>query len=134
GLPSLSAWADSTAAVDIDRPRSGEDLFSFVQRLRGLFDSTFYRQILGAANEFKEGDAIVGVAAPNKTARSRARELLGNTRLSDIKAHPPWTDELSKWIDRSPNENRLEAWRDRTFTQLKDFLLKSHADQIRLIL
>ncbi|MFM7867027.1 MAG: ethanolamine ammonia-lyase subunit EutB, partial [Planctomycetaceae bacterium] len=39
------------------------------------------RRILGAANEPKEGDQIVGVAAADSSERQRAREILLQTRL-----------------------------------------------------
>ncbi len=74
--------------------KSGEDLFSFMNRTAGGFDRTTYQQLLGAANAFKEGDQILGVAAADETARSKARLLLSNTRLGDILKHPVFEDKL----------------------------------------
>jgi ethanolamine ammonia-lyase large subunit len=45
-----------------------------------------YAQLLGAANEFKEGDLSVGVAAADDASRKHARTLLANTRVGDIEA------------------------------------------------
>ncbi|MDP7303159.1 MAG: hypothetical protein QGG09_08665, partial [Pirellulaceae bacterium] len=56
------------AAPAIDRPLATENVFSFIRRQRGTHDLRLYAQILGAANEFKEGDKIVGVAAANDTS------------------------------------------------------------------
>lgn len=135
GLSNRRLWADSpTIGVEIAEPNSNEDLFAFIQRTQGRFDSTLYRQILGAANEFKEGDAIVGVAAINDRARSRARQLLLNTTIADIEAHPPWIDELSKWNNRFAKTDRLRDWREKSLGQLKRFLLDSPADAIHAIL
>ena len=44
--------------VAIDLPLSGESIFEYIIRLKGQFDLTFYRQILAAGNEFKEGEWI----------------------------------------------------------------------------
>ncbi|MEZ6074224.1 MAG: ethanolamine ammonia-lyase subunit EutB [Pirellulaceae bacterium] len=51
-----------------------------MQRNSGQFDERLYKRLLGAANEFKEGDAIVGVSAADENSRARARKLLANTR------------------------------------------------------
>ena len=42
--------------VAIELPLQGESIFDFIIRLKGQFDLTFYRKILAAGNEFKEGD------------------------------------------------------------------------------
>jgi ethanolamine ammonia-lyase large subunit len=61
------------AGKSIEVALSGEDLPSYIQRTRGKWDDSLYRQMLGAANEFKEGDALVRVAAPNEDVRQLAR-------------------------------------------------------------
>lgn len=135
GLHASSGWAaQSVAGVEIGPPQQGEDLFSFIQRQSGRFDGILYRKILGAANEFKEGDAIIGVAAVDDLARSRARQLLTNSRIADLIAHPPWTDSLSKWIDGFVPNERLVAWKDQTLGQLKQQLLSATAIEIQTIL
>ncbi len=72
-LSSPPAKEASAAGVRVSEPREGEDLFSYIGRVRGRFDQTLYRQVIGAANEFKEGDQILGVAAADDTSRRRAR-------------------------------------------------------------
>jgi ethanolamine ammonia-lyase large subunit len=37
--------------------------------------------VLGSANERKEGDEIVGLAAPNESVRLKAREWLANVSI-----------------------------------------------------
>ena len=55
---------------------------------RTTHDADLYLKILGAANEFTEGDAIVGVVASDDRSRKNARILLAHTLLADIDAHP----------------------------------------------
>lgn len=63
-------------------------MFAYIQRVQGKWDAAMYKQLLGAANEFKEGDAIIGVAAVDDDARRQARELLASTALREIDQHP----------------------------------------------
>jgi ethanolamine ammonia-lyase large subunit len=65
-----------------------------MRRVRGRFDQALYRQIIGAANEFKEGDRILGVAAADEESRRRARSLLANTPVDQLSAHPLFDDAL----------------------------------------
>src|SRR5947199_7175837 len=67
---------------------AGEDVFSYLQRTAGGFDATRYKQILGVANPFKEGDQTVGVAAADEASRLTARALLAATPLGQVAAHP----------------------------------------------
>ena len=116
----FEALPDSTA---------GEDVFAYISRLAGRFDQRLYLRILGAANEFKEGDAIVGVAAADAASRTTARRLLANTRLADIVAHSPWTDELSKRIE--PAAKPSDQFH--TLGELKQFLLTKSETEIHAV-
>ena len=49
----------NTEGVSIQSPKVDEDIFKYVQRIKGKFDIKLYRQVLGAANEFKEGDQSI---------------------------------------------------------------------------
>src|SRR5687768_12550915 len=49
-----------------------EDVFAFITKTAGKFDTGIYRGLIGAANPFKEGDGIVGVAAPDEATRQLA--------------------------------------------------------------
>lgn len=128
------ANGDSAAGVRVAEVREGEDLFSHLRRVRGGFDATLYRQIVGAANEFKEGDRIVGVAAADDDSRRRARALLAPTRVGQLVAHPLFDDPLYARLlaDLDPAAHRKLA--DWTLGQLRDFLLSREEAEIRPIL
>ena len=49
-----------------------DDLFAHLARTGG-FDLARYRRLLGAANDFKEGDAALGLAAADMSERTAAR-------------------------------------------------------------
>lgn len=115
--------------TDLPKPETGEDVFAYMMRLQGRFDRQLYLQILGAASEYKEGDEIVGVAASSPQSRKVARGLLSNSSLADIDSHPPWTDELSKWIQ--PQTKPSAAFR--TLGDLKQFLLTKSEAEIHAI-
>lgn len=87
--------------IEVPSPLVGEDLFQYIQRQKGSFDLTLYRQLLGAANEFKEGDEIAGIAAASDEDRLKARILLAETTLNDIRSHSIFTDEQSEFIEQS---------------------------------
>lgn len=87
--------------IEVPSPFVGEDLFQYIQRQKGSFDVTLYRQLLGAANEFKEGDEIAGIAAASDEDRLKARMLLAETSLDNIRKHSVFTDEQSEFIEQS---------------------------------
>ncbi len=116
--------------VSIPAVHAGEDVFAYVQRTRGTFDHRLYQQLVGAANAFKEGDVLVGVAAADEDSREHARSLLSQTRLGDIDAHPlVQEDRLYTYLQGALDSEahaRTEGW---TLGQLKAFLLSaSEAD------
>ena len=77
--------AARAAQVLLQQPsNAGENLPDYVRRIAGGWDETLYSQLLGAANEFKEGDEIEGVSAADDAARQQARQLLGRTTLAQI--------------------------------------------------
>jgi hypothetical protein len=46
-----------------DSSSASEDVFAYNRRIKGGFDQTFYQQVIGASNAFKEGDQAIGVGA-----------------------------------------------------------------------
>ncbi|MEO2012925.1 MAG: ethanolamine ammonia-lyase subunit EutB [Fuerstiella sp.] len=108
-----------------------EDVFHFIRRLHGAHDATIYAQILGAANDFKEGDEAVGVAAADEASRRNARALLANTRLQDIDAHSLHQDNLFTFISVGGEESTRNALTGRTLDQFKQFLLTSDETAIK---
>ncbi len=110
-----------------------EDIIEYVQRIQGRWDAEIYRQLLGAANEFKEGDAIVGVAAANDDARQLSRELIAATKIGEIDLHPPHSDELYDLITTSLNHDVQRQIADMTLGALKTFLLERSEAEIHAI-
>ena len=84
GFWSKAGFVNASDGVLIEKPLDNEDIFSYIQRIRGKMDVTLYRQIIGAANDFKEGDHTLGLASKNEASRKNARTLLGQTKLADL--------------------------------------------------
>jgi ethanolamine ammonia-lyase large subunit len=112
----------------------GQDIFRYVQQHRGGFEAPLYLQLLGFANDYKEGDEIVGVAASSDVDRATARMLLGNTLVGDIDLHPPHRDELFRFI-RPPTVGGEDTESPARWSlgQLKIFLLSQDQEGIRRI-
>ena len=126
--------APQATGVSLSPPQIGEDVFAYLQRERGAFDPDLYHQILGAANEFKEGDLIVGVAAADEASRRHARSLLANTTVGQIDAHPLREDDLHKLSQRSINATaaaKTVAWK---LSELRQFLIRATEAEIKLIM
>ncbi|WP_164016576.1 ethanolamine ammonia-lyase subunit EutB [Pyxidicoccus trucidator] len=120
--------------VHIPDVRPGEDVFGYVQRLKGGFDETLYKQVLGAANAFKEGDALVGVAASDDASRVNARQLLENTRLVDLGAHPLHQDGLHALLVETEDRVAASSTADWTLGRLKQSLLEDDEAAIHLLM
>ena len=121
-------------AVSIARAFDGEDLFAYIERERGRFDLALYRQLLGAANEFKEGDEAMGLAAADAASRRSARALLANTRIGDLLSHPVFEDAVSSFIDRAVDREVTRKMAGWTLAELRDFLLRSNEGPIQAIM
>lgn len=118
----------------ISAPLDAESIFSYIKRVHGKMDLTLYRQILGAANEFKEGDEILGVAAHNDDSRVHARILLGNTRIQEIYSTTPFKDELQALIQASSHIEQHKYLLNWTMNDLKKFVLTSSEEDIKKIM
>ena len=125
----LSAQDVASAASD--------GLVQFSSR-SGKFDLSTYCKLLGAANDFKEGDQIIGVAAEDDAERTFARKLLSGTRLSDVVSHPPHVDELYQLTRGSTLASEpdvaLPSIANWTFGELKTFLLTKDEGDIKGIM
>lgn len=110
-----------------------EGIFEYVHRVRGKWDVDLYRQLLGAANEFKEGDEIIGVAAADENARRLARELLSATKLNEIDQHPPFRDDLYQLITSSLKHEIQQTLGEMTLGDLRTFLLEKSESEIHAI-
>jgi len=122
------------AAAPIGKSRSGEDVFNFVIRTTGQFDRRLYLQVLGAANEFKEGDQSVGIAAVDDLSRINARRMLGKTTLAKIDAHPLIEDNLAAFSRSAVDARARSESADWTLGRLKEFLLTADEASIRSIM
>ena len=130
----MACTAVKCPAVSIKDVQPNEDIFGYMTRLKGSFDQTLYRQLIGAANEFKEGDATIGVAADTDADRQNARILLSNTKIKDLFEHPLLADGLQKLIWDSTSQSQYEKIAGWTMGQLKDFLLASSEAQIKEVM
>lgn len=135
--PRSALSADPASAphgVSLPAARPREDIFAYLQRTAGGFDSQRYKQILGAANPFKEGDQIVGVAAADDATRRTARELLAATRIEQIDAHPPLQDNLWRLLQQSLDQSAAAKTAQLTLSELTRLLLREREQAIRPIL
>lgn len=126
---------DATLPPGVRIPEIGpkEDVFAYIKRRKGSFDAGLYKQILGAANAFKEGDQIVGVAAADEASRENARTLLANTRIRDLDAHPLLDDNLDGLLRRILDSTASRKAAQLTVGELKQFLLSESEDAIKAV-
>lgn len=131
----LLAWASETAptSVSVESIRPQEDLLQYIQRLRGKFDIQLFRQILGAANEFKEGDQTIGVSAKNEQSRQNARTLIARTRILDIDAHPVLNDDLYQLIEARNLDPQAKLSNSMSLGELREYLLSENEQSIKTI-
>lgn len=134
GLRLMSSALQVDARTLAVSPEPGEDLIRYVERLAGRWDLNLYRLLLGAANELKEGDAIVGVAAKEELQRRVARNLLSRTSLGAIDSHPPFEDKTYQMLIRSRDAEVFQKISDWSFAKFKEFLLVQPEDVVRGIL
>jgi ethanolamine ammonia-lyase large subunit len=131
-LFSMRIQEQHLSGIAIKDIMTGEDVFAYINRVNKSFDVKIYREILGAANAFKEGDEIAGLSAKDETSRGLARQLLSHTKIGDIQKHDVYNDEQYKWIRASIKHNSaLDEW---TLGDLKTFILSSDELAIKNIL
>jgi ethanolamine ammonia-lyase large subunit len=129
---SYLAWMASGTRAKSAVPALGdkEGLIDWIHRSQGTWDLNLYRRMLGAANAFKEGDAIVGVAAADDDQRALARRLLTETRVAQIDDHPPLSDRMLAWILQPLDEKARARSAGMTLGELKEFLLTRSGQEI----
>ena len=131
----FGSTAEKVAAfkgVTVAGPGVGEDLFTYIKVVKGKMDLNLYRQIIGAANEFKEGDHTLGLTADSEASRANARALLSNTRIQDLEEFSLFEDELQQLIQKSTRSNpEVNSW---TMGQLKQFVLTKPESAIKEIM
>jgi ethanolamine ammonia-lyase large subunit len=120
---------ETFSGVVIKDPLSGEDVFSYILRTNGEMDLTLYRQIIGSANEFKEGDLTIGVAAESEISRTNARMLLSNTKIRELNDNPLFKDGILDLIQQTTApDNNIRDW---TLGELKQFLLNESEEVVK---
>ncbi|HUT84681.1 MAG TPA: ethanolamine ammonia-lyase subunit EutB, partial [Thermodesulfobacteriota bacterium] len=105
GILFASTYCSAIAIKDV---KPGEDVFKYIQRVKGQFDQEMYKKVIGAANAFKEGDEILGVAADDEVSRENARKLLSNTKIKDLHEHPLLVDSVQKFIWETTDKAQYE--------------------------
>ena len=111
----------------------GEDLFAYLRRAGGV-NRVRLGLLLGAANEFKEGDAAIGVAAPDEATRVMVRSLLRATRIGDFAAAlesdaPLFDDALHRLLLGSLDPVGMERIASDTFGDWVTHLLDGDAQR-----
>jgi ethanolamine ammonia-lyase large subunit len=127
----MSTFAGVVTILDVQK---GEDVFSYVKRVKGGFDQTLYRQVIGAANPYKEGDEAIGVAAGDDASRQNARALLANTKVGDLHDNPLFADDQQRLIWATTDAEKLKQVRGWTMGQLKQFILTSSEPEIKAMM
>lgn len=124
---------EKVKTVTIQEVKTGEDIFTYINRTHGKMDFELYRKLIGAANNFKEGDLSQGLAATDDASREKARKLLANTKIGDIDKHPIFVDELYELIQQTTSKTdfALSNW---TLGQLKEKLLTATESEIKSFL
>ncbi len=117
----------------LPKPLRDEDLIQWIERTKGAWSQKLYLAMLGAANPFKEGDAILGVAATSEEQREIARELLSNTTIGKIDARPPFLDSMHTWNQQWLRSDATAKVAAMTFGELKQYLLTRSEPEIHAI-
>ncbi len=134
GYGAFARPASGADAVSVPAILPGEDVFAYIGRTKGGFDQKLYRQLVGAANDFKEGDRTIGVAAADEASRANVRALLANTRIGDLHDRPLLVDDLQRLIWRTVDPAQYAKVRDWTMGRLKEFLLTAPEPEIKAVM
>jgi ethanolamine ammonia-lyase large subunit len=111
-----------------------EGVIHYVERIKGTFDVTLYRAVIGAANPYKEGDESLGVAADTEKSRQKARQLISATTIQEIHEHPLFEDNQQRLIWKTTDAERYEKIKHWTLGRLKDFVLTRTESDIKGIM
>ena len=131
GIFCLSTYCSAITIKDV---KPGEDIFQYIQQVKGSFDPTLYKQLVGAANAFKEGDKTIGVGADDEASRENARKLLANTKIKDLHERPLLEDTLQKGIWKTTDAAQYEKIKSWTIGKLKTFILTKPEKDIKAIM
>lgn len=117
---------------------TSEDLPAYIKRTNPQNASEVFRQIIGAANEFKEGDSAIGVGSLDQRSREAAKNLILNTKVSDyLNLYPILEDDLLRKIEdpirvaAEKNPTTYQRFLNSTIKDLKISLLKKSGDEVK---
>lgn len=91
-------------------------------------------QLYGLANEFKEGDAALGLAAPSEVERAAAKEELSRLKLGVVTGDKFLVDAISRFNEGGVDASIADRLGSLTFGELKTLLLTCSAEKIRKIM
>jgi ethanolamine ammonia-lyase large subunit len=89
--------------------------------------------LFGHANEFKEGDRAIGVAAATDAERRTARERLAGLKLGDLDSTRFVDDEVSRILMKSLDAAARKKTAGWTVGELKRFCLERPASEVTAI-
>lgn len=130
-------FSDADAFVEISEVLEGEGVFQYVNRKLGKSKKEYhslYQKLIGAANEFKDGDIFVGVCAKEEESRKKAKRLLQNTKIHEIHEHPLYKDEEQALIWETTEKIPYEKIKDLKMQEFKDFVLSAPESDIKEIM
>ena len=130
GLGPSAVWSAPRLAAH-RAPAERESIFSYIESVAGRFDETMYRAIIGAANDYKEGDELIGVAAVSEDIRRQSRLLLSNTRVGEIDGCPLFQDALYRHLQANLPGKEETRWSAMTLGELRDYILSHDEADIR---
>ncbi|MCK5800804.1 MAG: ethanolamine ammonia-lyase subunit EutB [Deltaproteobacteria bacterium] len=104
--------------------------------LRATIRGTTYtfasvREVLAKANEPKSGDQLAGLAPRDNIERVAARAILAELSLAELRENPvvPYeSDELTRMVEDTLNEEAFAAVRSLSVGQFREWLLDSATD------
>lgn len=126
--PRLPADERSAGTVTLHDSLPGESIASYLRRTDAGPERV--KEILGAANPFKEGDVTVGVAAADERSRAAARELIAHTPLRTFDEVALLDDSVRRYIRATTEPDLRRTSEHWTVGDLKRFVLERPANAI----
>src|SRR5437764_1132352 len=93
------------------------------------------RELFAKANEEKSGDQLAGIAARSEQERVAAKCALADLTLKEILDHPlidPETDDVSRLILETHDQENFASLRSLTVGEFREFLLRDETSEAQL--
>ncbi len=118
------------AGPQISELLTNESILEYLARTHSSTD--LFKQILGSAADFKEGDESIGVQAESELSRARARQLLASTTVRElVETQMLPADSQEKIIRDSLDKRIYNRIRNQTISEIKMYLLSSNEENIK---